>query len=271
MAFDGVAFGKEIVAAVKQHVDRSLAPVLDRLKALEEVLAAPMVFVPDLDAVKADMEALRKSVSEIPPPPEFPHIPTKDEILGWIPQPELPDFKAMLDEAVAALPPPEKGEKGDKGDPGEPGRDGVDGAPGRDGLDVVKFLRGESGHLIGVLRDGTTTDLGEYVGKDGEPGRDGFGFDDLKFEHDGEREFKLRFIKGDAVKEFPFRVPVMIYRGVYREGEQYEQGDVCTWGGSLWHCDTQTKDKPGGEQKCWTLAAKKGRDGKDAPVTPKAA
>lgn len=36
MAFDGEAFGKEIVGAVRAHVDRSLAPILERLKALEE-------------------------------------------------------------------------------------------------------------------------------------------------------------------------------------------------------------------------------------------
>jgi hypothetical protein len=35
-----------------------------------------------------------------------------------------------------------------------------------------------------------------------------------------------------------------------------------TWGGALWHCDAPTKDKPGTEN--WTLAVKKGRDGKDA-------
>src|SRR5690554_732215 len=35
MAFDGEAFGKEIVGAVRAHVDRSLAPILDRLEALE--------------------------------------------------------------------------------------------------------------------------------------------------------------------------------------------------------------------------------------------
>src|SRR5690625_4275407 len=35
MAFDGEAFGKEIVGAVRAHVDRSLAPILERLETLE--------------------------------------------------------------------------------------------------------------------------------------------------------------------------------------------------------------------------------------------
>jgi hypothetical protein len=37
---------------------------------------------------------------------------------------------------------------------------------------------------------------------------------------------------------------------------------MVTWAGSLWHCDKATKNKPGTDD--WTLAAKKGRDGKDA-------
>ena len=35
MAFDGEAFGKEIVGAVKAHVDRSLGPIIERLETLE--------------------------------------------------------------------------------------------------------------------------------------------------------------------------------------------------------------------------------------------
>lgn len=53
--------------------------------------------------------------------------------------------------------------------------------------------------------------------------------------------------------------PVMIYRGVFREGQEYKQGDTVTWGGDMWHCDTDTKDKPDGEQRCWTLCVRKGR------------
>jgi hypothetical protein len=101
----------------------------------------------------------------------------------------------------------------------------------------------------------------------GPPGRDGFGFDDLDFQQVGDRNFVLRFVRGDEVKEFPITVPSAIHRGVYREGQRYERGDMATWGGSLWHCDEPTSDKPDGG-KGWTLAAKRGRDGKDAKPVP---
>jgi hypothetical protein len=56
----------------------------------------------------------------------------------------------------------------------------------------------------------------------------------------------------------------LAYRGVYREGEAYREGDTVTYRGNLYHCDTNTTDKPDGHQRCWTLAVRRGRDGKDA-------
>lgn len=95
----------------------------------------------------------------------------------------------------------------------------------------------------------------------GPRGADGFGFDDMTVAHDGERTVTLRFVRGDDVKEFPFVIPAMIYRGVFKEGA-YERGDTVTWDGSLWHANTDTDEKPG-ISKSWQLVAKKGRDGKE--------
>lgn len=53
----------------------------------------------------------------------------------------------------------------------------------------------------------------------------------------------------------------MSYKGVFRDGQTYEAGDVCTHGGSAWHCNERTTDKP--EHGPWTLCVKRGRDGKD--------
>ncbi|KLG83303.1 phage portal protein [Escherichia coli] len=61
--------------------------------------------------------------------------------------------------------------------------------------------------------------------------------------------------------EKTFSLPVMLYRGVFRAGETYHPGDTVTWGGSLWHCNSMTGDKPGeAHSSGWTLAAKRGRD-----------
>ncbi|OBQ68917.1 hypothetical protein EFV37_29205 [Mesorhizobium loti] len=323
MTFDGKVFGAEIVAIVKGHVERSLAPLNARIEAMEKMIAAwpvpkdgepgksitlddvaPMIKgeVDRLAAQLPDIGAMvREAVDKIP-----------EGIDGKDADPEL--IKQMVADAVAALPPAEKGKDAD---PVEVAaqimaeveravaalpvpkdgqsvtlddvrplieeavtkavtlipvpKDGVDGKDGRDGLDVVKFIRDDRGHLNGILRDGTTVDLGEYVGKDGAPGKDGadgVGFDDMSVVFDGERGFKFRFVKGSQVKEFAFTAPWMIYRGVFRSGESYKEGDVCTWGGNIYHCHTDTTDKPDGEQRCWTLAVKKGRDGKDGIIKP---
>ncbi|MEG8222423.1 hypothetical protein OSJ57_17610 [Sphingomonas sp. HH69] len=112
-----------------------------------------------------------------------------------------------------------------------------------------------------VMSDGTEADAGHVRG---ESGKDGipFGVDDLNMSlmEDG-RTIRLAFAKGETEYAFQIGVPTMIYRGVYREGSAYEQGDTVTWGGSLWHADKATSGKP--DSGDWTLAAKRGRDGRD--------
>lgn len=191
------------------------------------------------------------------------------------------------------------GEKGADGAPGRDGKDGAsvdsaeiermvaaavekamsavripkDGAPGlngKDGVGLAGALLDRSGSLVLTLTDGSTRDLGPVIGKDGAPGkdgRDGFSLDDFDLEKKDERTVILKFVRGDVAEAYEMHFPVLIYRGVFREGDAYERGDTVTWGGSLWHCDADTTDKPDGQQKHWTLAAKRGRDGKDGVVT----
>jgi hypothetical protein len=89
-------------------------------------------------------------------------------------------------------------------------------------------------------------------------------------QHDGERGFTFRFIRGDVVKEFGrFIVPAMIYRGVFQSSKTYEPGDTVTWDGSLWLAKKTTTAKPDQasqeSQQAWALCAKRGRDGKPGP------
>jgi len=101
------------------------------------------------------------------------------------------------------------------------------------------------------------------AGADGEPGADGLGFDDLAFEHDGERGFVLRFIRGDVIREFPFTIKgIPIYRLTYTAGQTYTAGDVVTYGNQAWIAKTTTIGKPGDGGE-WQLAVRKGADGKD--------
>jgi hypothetical protein len=201
-----------------------------------------------------------------------------DEIVGLVRgfvERELAPLKAenaTLVERIAALearPAPEKGDPGEKGADGKDGANGVDGKDGLNGSDgrgVKDLLIDRNGQLIATMDDGELKALGPIIGKDGEPGkdgRDGFGFDDLDAcVLDDDRTVELSFKRGDEEKAFTFKWPTVIYRNVFKEGEQYDQGDMVTWAGSLWHCDKATTSKPGTDD--WTLAAKKGRDGKDA-------
>jgi hypothetical protein len=264
--FDGKAFGKDIVVTVKGYVDKTIAPLLARIDALEQQIKdmpAPLDLSGDLAALKSAVEAI-----VIPDLPDLPEI-------------ELPDIQAMVEEAVKSIPSPQDGKSVTVEDVAPliaaevekrvselpAAKDGKDGVDGKDGLDVSDLFRAEGGKLIAVMSDGRTKDLGVFVGKDGEPGkpgRDGFSLKhfDADLMADG-RTILLKFEDGsDQSYSVEIGVPTMIYRGVFKEGEQYEKGDTVTWGGSIWHCDEPTTEKPEAS-KAWRLAVKRGRDGKD--------
>jgi integrin beta 3 len=60
-----------------------------------------------------------------------------------------------------------------------------------------------------------------------------------------------------------WRMPVMIYREIWKSDVRYETGDTVTWAGSLWVAKADTSEKPGSDSEAWRLAAKHGRDGRD--------
>ena len=66
-----------------------------------------------------------------------------------------------------------------------------------------------------------------------------------------------------------FTVPAMIYKDIWKDGNEYEHGDVVTWAGSSWHCQTDTTDKPG-TGDTWRLMVKRGSDGKNGDKPPAA-
>jgi hypothetical protein len=55
------------------------------------------------------------------------------------------------------------------------------------------------------------------------------------------------------------------YRGTWQEGIVYRAGNFVTLGGSLWHCNAnETTSRPNTESSGWSLAVKRGRDGRSA-------
>lgn len=154
----------------------------------------------------------------------------------------------------------------------------------KDPVGISGAVVSRDGSLVFTFSDGSTKDVGIVVGrdadvsemrraiideiaklpvpKDGKDGLDGLGFDEMTVEHDGERTFTIKAMRGERVKELGrFVVPAQIYRGVYEAGKGYERGDTTTWAGSMWHATTTTTAKPG-ESKDWTLCVQRGREGK---------
>lgn len=124
----------------------------------------------------------------------------------------------------------------------EPSKDGKDADP-----EVIKRLVHEAISALPPAKDGN----------------DGFGFDDIDVVYDGERSLTLRFAQGERSKEFSFKLPVAIYKGVFAQGDSYDRGDTVTWGGSCWIANEETQEQPG-TAKGWQLAVKRGRDAKPA-------
>lgn len=170
--------------------------------------------------------------------------------------------------AVEALPAPEKGERGDDGLPGEKGADGAPGEKGErgdDGIGLADALIDKDGNLVLTMTDGRTKSLGAVVGKDGERGQDGktFTLDDFDVEAIDERTIRLGFTGGAEKHTFELAFPVLIGRGIWTEGEEYQRGDVVTWGGSAWEAVEPEKGiKPDMSSGGWRILAKRGRDGK---------
>ena len=56
--------------------------------------------------------------------------------------------------------------------------------------------------------------------------------------------------------------PELRYAGTWSDGKSYPVGSVVTDGGSMWHANTRTAERPGTSES-WTLCVKRGRDGRD--------
>ena len=92
----------------------------------------------------------------------------------------------------------------------------------------------------------------------GADGADGVGFDDLSVEYDGDRTVTVKAVSGERVKAFPITLPMVIYRGVWREADTYTKGDAVTADGSMWIARETPTGKPGTMASGWQLAVKRG-------------
>lgn len=234
MTFDGIAFGKEIVAQVRTHVAATVAPLISRISDLEGENIALKAQVRDLE--------IRAAVPGPPGPPG-------ERGAEGAPGPAGADGVPGRD-----------GLPGKNGERGPPGERGADGAPGRDGQPGVPGSPGQPG------RDGTNGKDGErgIDGKDGAPGRDGMSADDLDIVlSDDERTLTVRLIRGEVVISREVRLSHVLDRGAWTEEREYLKGDGVSWGGSYWIAHRDAPGKPDTGPECgWRLAVRRGRDGK---------
>ncbi|HAV1480099.1 TPA: phage gp6-like head-tail connector protein [Enterobacter hormaechei subsp. steigerwaltii] len=258
----------EAVAAIPVPRDGKSVTVDDITPVLQELVSNAVAEIPvpkdgkDFDPAmlkQAVEEAVSEAVAAIPVPQDGKSVTTEDvqpmiQELVSASMPELPDVKSLVNEAIAALP------------AAEPGKDGEN---GRDALSL---------EILPFIDEGKSYPRGSYATHNGglwrayekTHGMRGWeclvdGVAGVDIQQSELRCFTLTVNRTSGASETKsFDVPVMIYQGVFKSGQEYLPGDTVTWGGSLWHCDEQTQDKPGeAGSKGWTLAAKRGRDGRD--------
>ena len=235
--------------------------------------AAKLVPAPE-NGKDADPEVMRQAVAD-----EVAKLPLPKDGESVTVEDVAPMIRDAVQEAVAALPPAEPGvsvtaedlrplivEELAKAMAGlEPPKDGE---PGRDAfqLEVLPEIDLEKSHVRGTFAKHAGGLWRAFERTYGLKGWECIveGLAGVDIQQSGERglDVALTLSSGAQVRK-ALQLPVMIYRGVFSPGD-YVPGDTVTWGGSLWHCDEPTTDKPGEVgSKGWTLAAKRGRDGKD--------
>lgn len=271
---DPVEWAKSVAAAVKDYCGKAIAPILERVTALEQ--RQPEKGEPGKDG--------RDGVDGKDGTPGADGRDGKDGAPGergtdGVAGRDGIDGKDGRD-----------GVDGKDGAPGANGKDGVDGAAGKDGAPGRDGIDGKSVTVDDVLphfqqafdrwaldferraQDIHTRLLASFDkpkdgrdgvdGKDGVDGVDGLGFDDIDITHDGERGFSIAVVRGDRRKEFTFQLPVVLERGVYKADREYERGDAVTADGSYWIAQKDSPQGKPGQSPDWRLAVKKGRDGK---------
>jgi hypothetical protein len=280
----------KFVGEVQDYIGRAIAPISARLKTVEERQPQRGEPGPKGDpgepgstgAPGTKGDAGERGENGAPGKDAEP-IDLHDVIAELSVAPEIKTVLALLvAEAVQegvnkALPaaveahikanPPRDGVNGKDGRDGRDGDRGEKGDSGRDGLDVRDMLRANGDHLVAVMSDGTTRDLGVFVGKDGvngkdgAAGKDGADLSDLSIELEG-RTITVKAKGGEIAKSFT--LPIPLDAGFYRDGMKCARGDIVTHDGSAWIALKETNERPGfAAKESWRLFARKGKDGDD--------
>ena len=203
---------QERLAEQRREYEGKLTDLTAKVAALE-ARPAPEVSVDSMRAFGNDLEeAVHRRITSLPPPI------TAEEVLT-LAQGALTSTRASLQETLQismvdlfkALPIPEKGDKGDSGTDGtsvtiEDFRGLFDAAYARFELETERRIMDTIQRTLDRIP----------LPKDGKPGVDGLGFDDLDVVQTGERTLEVRFTQGERSKVYAFKFPWLLDRGVWQ-------------------------------------------------------
>ncbi|MCS2155472.1 phage gp6-like head-tail connector protein [Scandinavium sp. H11S7] len=231
--------------------------VADAVSAIELPKAPEL---PDLNQIIGDVteRAVKQVIESIPVPKDGKSV-TTDDLRSLVEEvvkaslPEPVDVEKLAQDVAEKIPNPE---------PGYNGRDAL-------AIELEPFIDEKKSYPRGTY---ATHKGGLWRSHEKTHGIRGWecivdGVSNVDINQDNQRTFSISLERASGVVDIKsFDVPVTIYRDVFKSGTEYQPGDTVTWGGSLWHCNEVTADKPGEPgSKGWTLAVKKGRDLRDKP------
>ncbi|EPB1862929.1 phage gp6-like head-tail connector protein [Escherichia coli] len=284
------ALGEEFGAAIQKMADDFQQALEKTASNLEKQLEELRASIPEVQSVEipdvSKMVAEAVSAIELPKAPELPdvnqlvseavsdavkqiaesiRIPedgksvTVDELRPLVEEvvkasiPEPIDVEKLTEDVAANIPVP------------EPGADGKDALS----IELEPFIDEQKCYPRGTY---ATHNGGLWRSHEKTHGMRGWecivdGVSNVDIKQDNQRTFSITLQRASgAIEVKSFDIPVTIYRDVFKAGTEYQPGDTVTWGGSMWHCNEPTTDKPGETgSKGWTLAVKKGRDLRDKP------
>ena len=250
----------ELTELRKCLADRPM-PVEPDLEAIAALVKLPEVKdgEPGKDAPEVDLAAVAEAAAKLIVLPEVKEGKDAAEVdlaavaaLVKLPEPEKVDVDAIARAAAELIHVPEVKQP-------EDGRDALE-------LEILPTIDDSKQYARGTYATWRGGLWRSYERTHGMRGWECIvdGVDGVAVTQDGERTFSVTLAKssGATVAE-KFEMPIQIYKGVHRDGDEYEAHDTVTWGGSQWVSNKSANtDKPGANDS-WTLCVKAGRAGKD--------
>jgi hypothetical protein len=247
------------IDALHKRIDALPSPIEPDLEAIAALVVLPEV-KDGKDAEPVDLEALAKAAAEFVqlPKVDLALLAAEAAALVVMPEPiagkdaDPVDLQELARAAAALIPAPEVKQPHD-------GRDALE-------LEILPTIDESKQYARGTYAAFRGGLWRSYERTHGMRGWECIvdGVDGVSVAQDGERAFSVRATKSSGVTVAEkFEMPIQIYKGVHRDGDEYAAHDTVTWGGSQWVSNKSANtDKPGANDS-WTLCVKAGRAGKD--------